>query len=503
MGELLEMRNIFKRFGATVALDDVSIDLDYGEVVALVGENGAGKSTLMKILSGSYANGTYEGEIYIDQKPQMFKSSGDSEAAGIEMIYQEISLHLDLTVAENMFLGCYPKKFGFVVDNKKMHENAKKYLEIVGLDVSSKEMVRNLSTSQQQLLCIAKAISRKPKLLVLDEPTSALTEVDCQILIKIIKNLKAEGISSIYISHKLEEVFQVADRISVLRDGKLISTNMAKDVSTNSMIEDMVGRKISTMFPKEEVERGGVLFSAKNVTVPHPYVSHKNIVEDVSFDVHRGEILGIAGLVGSGRSELVNAIFGAIKKTDGETFMNGKKINISSPNQAIEYNIGLLTEDRKKSGIVESMTIRENMTLANLGGISKNGVIIRARENEASNAYSKRLNLKHGAMTDGITSLSGGNQQKVILAKWLMKNVELLILDEPTRGIDVGAKVEIYKIMTELAKKGMGVVMISSELPELLAMSDRIIVLGNGNINGEFDRQDFSPSEIMHAATGV
>jgi ABC-type sugar transport system ATPase subunit len=503
MQEILEMVNITKYFGVVAALKNVSIDMGIGEVLALVGENGAGKSTLMKVLSGHYPHGTFEGEIRINGQHRIFKNTRDSKNAGIEMIYQEISLHLDLSVAENVYLGNLPSIGRYFLDRTRLNNEAKSYLELVGLEVRPDEMVRKLSTSQQQLLSIARALSRKPEILVLDEPTSALTQLDAQNLLRIIKSLKQNGISIIYISHKLEEVYEIADRIIVLRDGCCISNNLNKDILPDKIIEDMVGRKIYTLYPKENVTLGEEILKVENITVPHPFMLQKNIVEDISFNLHKGEILGIAGLVGSGRSELVNAIFGSNLKTSGKVYKGNREIKIKQPSDAIKKGIGLVTEDRKKSGIVSAMSLKENMTMVILRRISKAGVIARKEELAISEKFFNMFKVKARGINDNIMSLSGGNQQKVVLAKWLMANVDVLILDEPTRGIDVGAKVEIYSLMTELARNGIGIIMISSELPELIGMCDRFIVLSRGRINGQFSKDEISQEKIMRAATGL
>ncbi|MGA2547328.1 MAG: sugar ABC transporter ATP-binding protein [Rectinemataceae bacterium] len=499
----LRMRGITKRFFSVTALEDVSLDLFGGEVHALVGENGAGKSTLMKILSGSYPSSDYEGEIEVGGKAVAFSSTHDAERAGIQMIYQEISLNLDLSVGENLFLGNLPRRrIPIFVNWRKTMQLAVEALARVGLDVKPREIVRRLSTSQQQLLSIAKALYRHPRILVLDEPTSALTETETQVLMRIISKLRSEGISCIYISHKLDEVFGIADRVTVLRDGHVISTTARAEVRPEKVIEDMVGRKIETMYPKVKLPLGEEVLRIENFVVPSR-VPGKNIVEDLSFGVRAGEILGLGGLVGSGRSELVNAIFGASPRTSGRVFIDGKEVALDSPEDAIQHRMGLLTEDRRVSGFVGTMNIRENTTLASFPKIFGRMFIRRAAEKEFAASYFSQLKVRAPSIETSILSLSGGNQQKVVLAKWLMTGVRLLFLDEPTRGIDVGAKVEIYSIMTELARSGVAIVMISSELPELLAMCDRFVVLAKGRLSGNFTCEEISDTLFMKAATGL
>jgi len=496
------MKNITKKFPGVTALNDVSIQLHRGEILAIVGENGAGKSTLMKILSGSYPADSYDGEILIDGSLKRFNNPQESETEGIAMIYQEISTHLDLSVAENIFLGRWPRKYGRILWDE-MYRNSEKLLEVAGLDVDPKQTVRELNTSRQQLLCIAAALSRNPRILVLDEPTSALTEKESLRLFEILHRLKDDGIASLLISHKLDEVFTNSDRISVLRDGCNVSTSLIADARMETVVSDMVGREISEMYPKEEVSIGDPILEIQNITVPHPYNPGKNIINSVSFSLRKGEILGLAGLVGAGRSELVNAVFGSGPKKSGTVTLNGKLLDISSPRDAIRYGLALVTEDRKVDGFVGVLNIRENITLASLGKISKNGLLLKGKEKKEADGWFKKLQIKAPGMETILSTLSGGNQQKIVLSKWLMSEPEILILDEPTRGIDVGAKYEIYRIMTDLVKKGISIIMISSELPELISMSDRILVLSEGRITGELTGREMTPENIMHHATSV
>lgn len=498
---ILELKNITKQFIAVKALDDVSLNLKDNEIVAVCGENGAGKSTLMKIISGSDAYGGYEGKIYIDGKEVRFNNAREAEDHGIEMIYQEISLHLDLSVAENLFLGKIPvNKFG-LIDWKQTNNDAKEILSIVGLNVDPKQKVKTLSTSQQQLLSIARAIAKKPRILVLDEPTSALTQAEADNLLEILKKLRDSGVSCLYISHKLDEVFKIADRITVLRDGKYISTYNASDVSQEQLIEDMVGRKIEVLYPKTASFTEEELLRVENICVPHPYMENKNIVDNVSFSLKKGEVLAIAGLVGAGRSELLDAIFkAAVKGVEGKIYLEGKELNANSPKGMKDSGIGYVTEDRKKTGLIANASIKMNSTIASLKKISKRHILSSKVENELASKYATSLAVKAPDLETRVLNLSGGNQQKVVLAKWLMTDLKVLLLDEPTRGIDVGAKAEIYKLINEIASKGIGIIMVSSEMPELIAMCDRFLVLSDGKIRAEYTKAEISQEKIMKAA---
>jgi len=502
--KILEMKCISKSFPGVRALADVNIDLQRGEILAICGENGAGKSTLMNILSGSYAEGDFSGEIWIDGHPIKFQSTSDAKKVGIEMIYQEISLHLDLSVAENLLLGTLPNtRFGFI-DWQRIRKEAREALSLVGLNVDVATTVRRLSTSQQQLLTIARALIRNPKILVLDEPTSALTESETQNLLSLIRGLRDQGISCIYISHKLEEVFTVADRVVVLRDGRLISTNERGCCSRNQVVEDMVGRRIENLFPKETVEIGAEVLRVEDLSVPHPFTSRKKILDGVSFSVRKGEILGIAGLVGSGRSELLGAIFREITEgVRGRMYLEGKEVHFASPGSAKRNGLGLLTENRKRSGLVGTMDIAGNISLASLQQILRGTFISHSKERDLAESYSQKLSIRAPSIATNVMRLSGGNQQKVVLAKWLCTRPKVLLLDEPTRGIDVGAKVDIYRLMTDLAKEGVAIVLVTSEMPELIAMSDRLIVLSNGKIRKEIAGGNVTQEEIMAAIANV
>jgi len=502
MEKILEVKQVSKRFGKVTVFHQVSLDLYQGEILAIVGENGAGKSTMMNILSGVYAAGEYEGEFYVRGKKCEFRSEHDAKEHGIEMVHQEISLHRDLSVAENLFLGVLPHQGPFI-RWKEIYREAQKYLNMVNLDVDPYEDVRNLSNSQQQLLSIAKALVCKPEIILLDEPTSALTESDARNLNQIIKKLVSQGISCIYISHRLDEVLEIADRIAVLRDGEMISIRSRAESTVDQIIGDMIGRPLYEMYNKQSAKLGEVVFEVEGLTVPHPYILDKNIVENVGFNVRRGEILGLSGLVGAGRSESMCAVYGYMKKTSGKVKLEGQEIRIQKPRDAISQGIGMVSEDRKGSGIIAPMTLRENMTIASLKDISKAGFLQKKREVNLAQTFYDMLHVRAGGIEDYILNLSGGNQQKVVLSKWMMKDLKVLILDEPTRGVDVGAKIEIYNIVYRLAQKGVAIIFISSELNELLGVCDRMIVFGHGQIWGNIERDSFSQETVMKAATCV
>lgn len=497
---ILEMKNISKSFGGVAALNDVSIDLNKGEILAIVGENGAGKSTLMKVLSGSYPASSYEGKIFIDGKDMRFTTPADAEKAGVAMIYQEISMHLDSSIAENIFLGKLPAASG-VINWNKINELARTYTAMVGLDVSVKQTLRKLSASQKQLVAIARALSRDPKILVLDEPTSTLTENEAKTLFSILFKLRKRGISCIYISHKLKEVYFLADRITILRDGQKISTRPTVQTNITQTIEEMVNRKIDEMYPKQTLPIGDEVFRVEDLDVVHPLTNSKLIVNGVSFSVRAGEILGLVGLVGSGRSETVNAIFGAIRKKSGRIYVDSREVTIKTPVAAIRNGMALLTEDRKKDGFVSAFNVTSNATLSTFKRMAHLGVVNQQEEESRTQGYVKQINIKLRDLHDNILQLSGGNQQKVVLSKWLMTKPRVLFLDEPTRGIDVGAKAQIYEIMVNLAQQGMAIIMISSELPELVGMCDRFVVLSEGKVVAELARGEADEESFLRLAT--
>ncbi len=499
---VLTVENIIKRFPGTIALKGVSFELYAQEILALAGENGAGKSTLMKILSGIYSYKEYEGKITLNGKECQFSGTAMAENAGIAMIYQELNMELDLSIAENIVLGKYPRTKWGSIDWKQVHIEAEKALSQVGLKLDTNTIVRNLNPSMQQLVSIARALYRKPQVLILDEPTSVLTEGEAKKLMQIIRKLRDDGLSCIYISHKLDEIFDLCDRTVVFRDGEKISEHQKADgYDSSKLIEDMIGRRLMAMYPSRVEHIGKEILRIEHFQVPHPFAYGKNMIEDVSFSLRKGEILGLAGLVGAGRSELVSAIFGAMPRNTGRIFLEDKEIQIREPYEAIRYGFGFLSEDRKKNGYIWSMNIRENMTLVNLRSMVKKLFVDAKQEDIVAKEYFRRLEVKAPGLDTMITSLSGGNQQKVILAKWLMSNIRILMLDEPTRGIDVGTKSEIYKLMQELTDNGISIIMISSEMSELLTMCDRIVVLGKGVIQKEFSRGEADEVKLLQAAS--
>ena len=498
---LLEMINITKEFPGVKALDGVTFDLHKGEFHALVGENGAGKSTLMKVLSGVYPYPEYGGEIHIEGDEKRFRSVREAEDAGVAIIFQELSLVKELSVGENIFLGREPARFG-VINWNDLYHRAARLLKELNLPLDPRTPVGNLGIGQQQLVEIAKALSQNARILVLDEPTAALTESEVEILFGILKNLKERGVGMIYISHKLEEVFTLSDRITVLRDGRTVGTEPTTALDKNKVISQMVGREVENIFPEAVHERGEVVLEVKGLTAKDPDVPGKKLVDDVSFTVRKGEVLGIAGLMGAGRSELLMSIFGAQAERSGEIFVDGKQVRVDSPADAIRHGIGFVTEDRKRFGLILDQTILNNLTLAALKRISGKFVTNSSREISAAGAPMQNLRIKAGSVMTVAGTLSGGNQQKVVLGKWLLTAPKVLFLDEPTRGIDVGAKQEIYAQINRLAETGLAIVLVSSELPEVLGLSDRILVLHEGRATGEFTRAEATPEKVMAAATG-
>jgi len=499
---LLEMKAITKSFPGVRALDGVSFDLIPSEIHALVGENGAGKSTLIKILAGVYPHPEYGGEIVLDGTERRFTTVRDAERAGIAVIYQELSLVKELSVAENIFLGREPRRFG-VINWSELYSRAQKLLDELHLSIDPRAPVRNLGIGQQQLIEIAKALSQEARILVLDEPTAALTETEVETLFAILTKLRERGVAMIYISHKLDEVFRISDRITVLRDGRSIGTNAASDLDEAHVIARMVGREVDQIFPAASHECGDTIFEARNITVEDPAVPGKLLVDDVSFSARKGEVVGIAGLMGSGRSELLMAIFGAHPgRKSAEISVGGNIIQVNQPYDAIKNGIGFVTEDRKRYGLILDQTILKNMTLAALRRLSGRFVTDEDAEAAAGERAARDLRVKAPSVFTIAGTLSGGNQQKVVLAKWLLTNPRVLFLDEPTRGIDVGAKQEIYNEINRLAATGIAIVLVSSELPEVLGLSDRVIVLHEGRITGEFQREEATPEAVMSCATG-
>ncbi|MDD4879406.1 MAG: sugar ABC transporter ATP-binding protein [Candidatus Omnitrophica bacterium] len=501
---ILETRNITKDFPGVRALDSVSFQLKKGEVLGLVGENGAGKSTLMKIFSGAYPSNTYTGEIFIEGKRCVFNGPKDSQGAGIAIIYQELNLIPELTVAENIFLGREPTVGKTdIIDRKKLFSRAKDPLGLLNIPLPAQEQIKNLSIGKQQMVEIAKALSYSAKILILDEPTSALTEQEVEVLLKLIDSLRARGVSMIYISHKLDEIFKITDSVTVMRDGKTVASRRTAELSRQEMVSLMVGRNIEDMYPKKAAAIGEAVLEVKDLFVSHPFLVGEKVVKEVSFKVRKGEVLGISGLMGSGRSELVTSIFGAFPAdSSGEVYVEGKRVRIRSPYEAINYGLGLVTEDRKLYGLVLGMQVGENITLTCLEKLSWHQIIMRRRENELINKYIGALRVKTRSSETVVNTLSGGNQQKVVIAKWLATGPKVLLLDEPTRGVDVAAKAEIYQLMDNLAGEGLGIVMVSSDLPEVLSMSDRILIMHEGRMVKELQKNEATQEKIMFYATG-
>ena len=498
---LLEMKNITKTFPGVKALDNVNLKVEEGEIHALVGENGAGKSTLMNVLSGIYPYGTYEGDIVYNGEICKFNKIKDSEEKGIVIIHQELALVPEMSIGENMFLGNEQGKKN-AIDWDKTYAEADKYLKMVGLAESSKVLVKEIGTGKQQLVEIAKALAKQAKLLILDEPTSSLNETDSRALLDLMLEFKKQGMTMIIITHKLNEVAYVADKITVVRDGSTIETldKHTTEISEDRIIQGMVGRELTNRFPKREgVKIGDINMEVDNWTVYHPLYPERKVVDNVSINVRKGEVVGIYGLMGAGRTELAMSIFGQSYGTGitGTLKLNGKEITLKTPKDAIKNKLAYVTEDRKGNGLVLSNPIKINTTLAHLDSISNHKVIDKDKEYQVAEEYRQKLRTKCPSVEQNVGNLSGGNQQKVLLAKWMFTEPDVLILDEPTRGIDVGAKYEIYCIINDLVAAGKSVIMISSELPEVLGMSDRIYIMNAAKIVGELQAEDASQEIIM------
>ena len=502
---ILEMRNITKTFSGVKALDNVNFQVEKGEIHCLVGENGAGKSTLMKVLSGVYHFGEYSGDIVLNGEVQKFSNISDSEKSGIAIIYQELALIPELPVYENIFLGHELTK-GKLIDWNETIKRAGEMLKKVKLNnVNPATKIKDLGVGKQQLIEIAKALSKDVKLLILDEPTAALNEDDSQNLLVLLRELKDQGVTSIMISHKLKEVIAIADTVTVLRDGQTICSLSAAngEISESKIIKHMVGREIDNIFPKrDKKDFGDIVLEVKDWHAYNPELG-RDILSGLDFNVRKGEIIGIAGLMGAGRTELAHSIFGNPEeyRIKGDLFVMGQKKNFKNPNDAIKAGIAYVTEDRKGNGLILIDDIKQNITIANLKLLTKNGIVNNNEEVKSANYYKSSLNIKAPSVEQKVGNLSGGNQQKVSLGKWLFVNPKVLILDEPTRGIDVGAKFEIYTLMNKLVDQGMSIIMISSELPEILGMSDRIYVVSGGKIAGEFLSEDATQEKIMEMAT--
>ncbi|WP_026582000.1 sugar ABC transporter ATP-binding protein [Bacillus sp. J33] len=491
---IVEMKNIHKSFFNVQVLKGVDFDLVPGEIHALMGENGAGKSTLMKILTGIHKSNS--GEIHYKGNLTEYHSPKEAEKAGIAVIHQELNIIPYLTVAENMFLGKELRRQPFgILKTKEMNEKTREYLNRLGIDLDPQMEAGDLSVGQQQMIEIARAIAADTEVLIMDEPTAALTDREIETLFTVMNQLRKEGVAIIYISHRMEEIFRMCDRITVLRDGQSIGTKVTSETDFEEIVKMMVGRELGERFPERTAEIGEDRFVVKDLSL-------EGLFQNISFNVRKGEILGVAGLMGAGRTEIMETICGARKKTGGRIYMDGKELNIRKPHHAIEAGIGFITEDRKDEGLVLGLTVRENLAIPNLKKLSKSAVIVKQKEKQWTEEMIQKLRIKTSGPEQEVKSLSGGNQQKVVFGKWLGIEPKLLILDEPTRGVDVGAKKEIYSIMNELTEKGFSIIMVSSELPEILGMSDRVMVIHEGKLTAILDKKEASQEKIMEAATG-
>jgi ABC-type sugar transport system ATPase subunit len=498
---ILEAIDITKKFPGVVANDNVTFRAKKGEVFGLIGENGAGKSTLLKVLNGIYPYGTYEGMIKIDGQEIKPASPNDAIRLGIGFVPQEINVLKNLSVAENIYMGNldFGKK-AKTVNFKELYERTQKLLEDNHIDLDPKADVRKLSIGQQQMLMIARALAADPKILIMDEPTTSLSNQDVDRLFSVVRKLKEKGTCIIFVTHKLAEIMELTDRLCILRDGKNISLFEKKDYDKDKIIADMIGRQLTVMYPARNAKIGEEVFRVENLTVEHPYILNKNLVENISLSVKKGEVLGLAGLVGAGRSEVVTALFGVLKKKSGRVYINGKEVNIQNTADAIGHGLALVTEDRKKYGLIFIWSILRNISISNLKIISKLKVVLKRQETVRASKYFDYLKIKAPSMNTKVDTLSGGNQQKVVIGRSLNAEPAIVMLDEPTKGIDVGSKAEIYHLINQLAESGVAVVMISSELPELMAMCDRFIVMAEGKIAGELSKADATDAKVMELA---
>lgn len=489
----IEMRGIDKSFGSNQVLKQAGFTLESGEVHALMGENGAGKSTLMKILTGVYTKDA--GTVLVDGKEVNYKNPQEAEKAGIVFIYQELNVMFDLTVEENLFMGKeIHGRFG-ICDRKAMQKKAQEALNTLGVNISPKTVMSELSVGQQQMVEICKALMADAKVIIMDEPTAALTQSETEALFKVIQSLRKKGVSMVYISHRMEEIFELCDRITVLRDGSYIGVKNIPETNMNEIVKMMIGREIGERYPSRDVKIGKEVLKVRGLT-------RKGTFHDVSFSVRAGEVLGVSGLMGAGRTEIMQAIFGNLSYESGTIEIDGKEVKISNPRQAMEQGIGFITEDRKTEGLMLDKSIRENISLCNLGRISKSSVISKEAEKDLVAGAIKDLHIKCFGPYHECNNLSGGNQQKVVLAKWILTNPKILILDEPTRGVDIGAKKEIYNIINQLAAQGVAIIMVSSELPEVLGMSDNIMVIREGEVRGIISYEEANQERVMTLATG-
>lgn len=489
----IEMKGINKAFGENPVLQNAGFVLADGEIHALMGENGAGKSTLMKILTGVYTRDA--GTVIVDGKEVVYNNAQEAEKEGIVFIHQELNVLFDLTVEENMFLGKeIHNRFG-VCNKKAMQKEVRRILDVLGVKIKPDAKMDTLSVGQQQMIEIAKALMVDAKVIIMDEPTAALSQSETVTLFKVVRSLKEKGVSIVYISHRMEEIFELCDRITILRDGQYVGTRNIPETNMDEIVKMMIGREIGERYPERNTKLGDVVFEVKNLNCP-------GIFSDVNFNVRSGEVLGVAGLMGAGRTEIMQSIFGNMPHVTGQIFMNGKEIHNKNPWDAMENGIGFITEDRKTEGLMLEESIMKNISIANLGRISQKGVLNKKREQEMTQKGIEDLHIKCTGAQHACGNLSGGNQQKVVFAKWIFTEPKVLILDEPTRGVDIGAKKEIYSIINKLADTGVAIIMVSSELPEILGMSDRVMVVHEGKIGGFIDKKEANQENIMILATG-
>jgi D-xylose transport system ATP-binding protein len=499
----LEVHGVTMAFPGVVALEGVSLSALRGEILGVVGENGAGKSTLMKILAGVYPDGSYTGEIRLEGAPLAFNSVADAEAVGIVLIPQELNVVPEFTVAEYVFLNREPRRFG-AIDQRQMVSETSRLLADFGVDIAPTTRMRTLGTAQQQLVEIIKALAKQARIVILDEPTASLSVRESRQLFERLRDLKERGVTCLYVSHRLSEVLALADRVFVLRDGRQAGLDASAALTHDRVVGMMLGRDLEELFPKQAAEIGESLLELVDFSVPSPADPQKRVVEHVNLEVRAGEVVGLFGLVGAGRSELVMALFGAWPvKPEGEVRIRGQQVTPKDPERAIRSGIALLTEDRKRYGLIPAWDVEENITVASLVGLSRAGVVRRKPSRELAGRYVQRLGIKSVSLQEPALNLSGGNQQKVILGRWLARSPQVLVLDEPTRGIDVGAKVEVFHLLNELAGEGLGILFISSELEEILGMSDRILVMAGGRLRGEWPRAEATEERVLACAMGA
>ena len=495
---LLEMKNISKEFPGVKALDNVSLTVRRGTVHALMGENGAGKSTILKCLNGVYPHGSFEGEILIEGKPAAFRTPLDAMRCGIGFVPQEINVLGDMNVAENIFLFDLKngKKHAFV-DHRALRSRTEKLLQDAGIELDADANVRRLSVGQQQMLMIARALATEPKILILDEPTTSLSGQDVQRLFAVVRRMKERGVAVIFVTHKMAEIMEMTDSLTVMRDGKNVGFYERDQYDQNQIVENMIGRKLTVMYPKRDAKIGEEKIRITGLDVPHPYIANRYLVKDFNLCVRKGEVVGLAGLVGAGRSEAMMAVYGELKKSAGSIWIDGAQVRIRTPGDAIRSGIGMVTEDRKKYGLLFSWSIRRNISYSDLRGISTGGFIQPKKEYKAVKQYYQSMRIKANSLNDPVESLSGGNQQKVIFGKWLEREPQVFMMDEPTRGIDVGAKYEIYELIINMAKQGKTVIVVSSEMPEILGITNRIGVMSNGHLSGIVNTKETDQEELL------